>query len=146
MSIELAWGSLRRAYLNRFRRGFVERMEITRQGTRGTIPFVPVDPRDIKYYRNQDTHWWAEADDPFRWRDSLPFVRAGLAELVVIGGGFLCLAVLAGLCWWPLALPLLVLSGLVVWFFRDPNARNPRRYRHNRLTRRWKIGANRSDR
>ncbi len=96
MSIELAWGSLRRSYLNRFRRGFVERMEITRQGTRGTIPFVPVDPRDIKYYRNQDTHWWAEADDPFAWRDSLPFVRAGLAELVLIAGGFLLLALLAG--------------------------------------------------
>jgi phosphatidylserine decarboxylase len=125
MSIELAWGRLRRAYLNRFRRGFVERMEITRQGTRGTIPFVPVDPRDIKYYRNQDTHWWAEADDPYRWRDSLPFVRAGLAELVVIGGGFLCLALLAGSFWWPLAVPLLVLFGLVVWFFRDPTREIP---------------------
>ncbi len=125
MSIELAWGSLRRSYLNRFRRGFVERMEITRQGTRGTIPFVPVDPRDIKYYRNQDTHWWAEADDPFAWRDSLPFVRAGLAELVLIAGGFLLLALLAGWFWWPLAVPLLVLSGLVVWFFRNPTREIP---------------------
>lgn len=125
MSIELAWGKLRRAYLRRFRRGFVQQMEITRQGTRGTIPFVPVDPRDLKYYRNQDTHWWAEADDPFRWRDALPFVRAGLAELVLIGGGFLVLAVIAGTFWWPLALPMLVLAGLVAWFFRNPTREIP---------------------
>ncbi len=125
MSIELAWGKLRRGYLRAFRKGFVRRMEATRQGNRGSLPFEPVDPRDLKYYRNQDTYWWADADDPFLWRDSLPFVRVGLAELVLIGSGFLLLAVLAGLLFWPLALPFLVLAGLVVWFFRDPNREIP---------------------
>jgi len=125
MSIELAWGSVRRWYLRKFRKGFVQRMEATRQGNRGPIPLDPVDPRDIKYYRNQDTHWWADADDPFAWRDSLPFVRVGLAELVLIGGGFLLLALLAGVFRWPLAVPFLVLAGLVVWFFRNPNRQIP---------------------
>ena len=96
MSIELAWGKLRRKYLRAFRQGFVARMEQTRQGNRGSLPFEPVDPRDLKYYRNQDTYWWAESDDPFRWRDALPFVRAGLAELILIGGGFIVLAARVG--------------------------------------------------
>ena len=52
-------------------------------------------------------------------------MRAGLAELVLIGGGFLVLAVIAGWFWWPLALPLLVLSALVIWFFRDPTREIP---------------------
>ena len=120
MSIELAWGRLRRRYLRLFRGGYVQRMAATRQGSRGPLPFDPVDPRDTKYYRNQQTHWWAESDDPFAWRDSLPFVRVGLAELVLIGGGFGILAILAGLYWWPLSLPFLVLAALVVWFFRNP--------------------------
>ena len=59
MSIELAWGRLRRQYLRNFRRRYVQRMAESRQGTRGKIPFEPVDPRDTTYYRNQDTHWWA---------------------------------------------------------------------------------------
>lgn len=125
MSIELAWGKVRRAYLRAIRPGFVKRMAQTRQGSRGSIPIDPIDPRDVKYYRNQDTHWWAESDDPFAWRDSLPFVRAGLAELILIGGGFLLLAVVLGAVWWPLSLPMLVLFGLVVWFFRDPTREIP---------------------
>ena len=120
MSIELCWGALRRRYLRAMRPGFVASMARTRQGSRGSLPFDPVDPRDVKYYRNQDTHWWAEMDDPFAWRDGLPFVRVGLAELILIGGGFIVLAVLLGLLWWPLALPPLVLAGLVAWFFRNP--------------------------
>ncbi len=99
-----------------------------RQGERGTLPFEPVDPRDLKYYRNQDTYWWSESDDPFLWRESLPFVRVGLAELVLIGGGFLLLGLVIGWfvfpmawVWWPLAIAPLVIATLVVWFFRDPN-------------------------
>jgi phosphatidylserine decarboxylase len=111
--------------LRRFRKDFVKRMALVRQGTRGSIPFDPVDPRDLKYYRNQETHWWAETDDPFAWRDSLPFVRVGLGELVLIGGGFLALSALAGWFWWPLTLPFLVLTALVVWFFRDPSREIP---------------------
>lgn len=120
MSIELAWGYVRRAILRTLRPGYVERMRGLRQGTRGTLPFEPVDSRDLKFYRNQETYWWPDSDDPFRWRDSLPFVRAGLAELILIGGLFLFLTLLLGWLWWPLGLPPLVVCGLVVWFFRDP--------------------------
>ena len=125
MTIELAWGKWRRWYLRTFRKSYVRRMESTRQGDRGPIPLDPVDPRDLKYFCNQATYWWAVGDDPFAWRDSLPFVRAGLAELVLIGGGFFILAFLAGWFWWPLAIPLLVLAGLVIWFFRDPSREIP---------------------
>lgn len=125
MSIELVWGRFRRWYLRTFRKAFVTRMAESRQGTRGTIPIDPVDPRDVKYYRNQDTHWWAESDDPFAWRDGLPFVRVGLAELTLLGGGSLLLALLLGLVWWPLAIPMLVLAALVAWFFRDPSREIP---------------------
>jgi phosphatidylserine decarboxylase len=100
-------------------------MTETRQGTRGTLPFEPVDPRDLKFYRNQNTYWWSESDDPFTWRDGLPFVRVGLAELIILGGGFLLLAVLASLWWLPAGLPPLVLSILIAWFFRDPNREVP---------------------
>lgn len=125
MSLELAWGKLRRALLRKFRPKFVERMAATRQGSRGTLPFDPIDSRDVKYYRNQNTNWWAESDDPFAWRDGLPFVRVGLAELVVLGGGFLVLAALFAWLWWPLAFPPLVLSALVAWFFRNPTREIP---------------------
>jgi phosphatidylserine decarboxylase len=120
MSIELNWGRLRRFLLRKLRPGYVARMAGLRQGSRGSLPFDPVDPRDVKYYRNQDTYWWGESDDPFAWRDGLPFVRAGLAELILLGGGCLVLAALLALVWWPLALPLLVVCGLIVWFFRNP--------------------------
>lgn len=120
MSIELAWGRVRRRLIRTFRPGYVERMRVLRQGSRGSLPFEPVDSRDLKYYRNQDTYWWPDSDDPFRWRDSLPFARAGLAELILIGGFFFLLGVLLFWVWWPLALPPLVVFVLVVWFFRDP--------------------------
>ena len=120
MSIELAWGRLRRWYLRTFRRGYVKKMAESRQGDRGSLPFDPIDPRDLKYYRNQATHWWADSDDPFAWRDSLGFIRVGLAELILIGGLFLALAAIGAWLWWPLAIPMLVLAGLVAWFFRNP--------------------------
>lgn len=95
-------------------------MAQTRQGTRESLPFDPVDPRDMKYFANQGSYWWSDSDDPFRWRDSLPFVRAGLAELVMIGSLFLVIAAALAYLWVPLAVPPLVIFGLVVWFFRDP--------------------------
>ncbi len=121
MSMELAWGKIRRFYLATFFPGYVKRMAETRQGKRGSLPFEPIDPRDLKFYRNQNTYWWADSDDPFTWRDRLPFVRAGLAELFVMGGGFSLLAVAGAWAWPPLALPPIVLVGLIAWFFRDPN-------------------------
>ncbi|TWT70136.1 phosphatidylserine decarboxylase [Crateriforma conspicua] len=120
MSIELAWGRLRRAWLRSFFPGYVSRMQSLRQGDRGDLPFDPVDPRDVKYYRNQATYHWDQADDPFYWRESLPFVRVGLAELLILGGGMLLLAVAAGWFWWLLAIGPLIVAGLIVWFFRDP--------------------------
>ena len=125
MSIELVWGRWRRWYLRRFRKKHVRRMAATRQGERGTLPFDPVDPRDMKYYRNQDSYWWSESDDPFTWRDHLPFVRVGLAELVLMTGGCLLLAIFAALLWWPLAVPCLVVAGLIIWFFRNPHREIP---------------------
>jgi len=120
MSIELAWGKFRRSLLRTLRRGYVQRMRSRRMGEVGSVPLDPIDSRDLKYYQNQETCRWDPADDPHSWRSHLGFVRAGLAELVLIGGGFLVLALVAGFLWWPLALPFLVLAGLVGWFFRNP--------------------------
>src|ERR1700761_4551223 len=71
--IELAWGHLRRWYLKRFRPGYVARMARLRQGDPSGLAWEVLDPRDLKYLRNQtDCHWAAE-DDPFRWREKIPF-------------------------------------------------------------------------
>ncbi|PHQ34063.1 phosphatidylserine decarboxylase family protein [Rhodopirellula bahusiensis] len=125
MSIELAWGKLRRAWLNSVRPKYVSKMRDRRQGHRGDLPFEPVDSRDMKYYRNQDSYWWADADDPFLWRESLPFVRVGLAELIVMCTASVLLALIAGWFWWPLALPFVLIAGLVAWFFRNPRRQVP---------------------
>ncbi len=125
MQMELGWGRLRRWYLRTLRPGYVARMKALRQGVQGGCPFDPIDPRDVKYYRNQGTYYWRPEDDPFTWRDRLPFVRAGLAELLLIGGFFLLLAAALGAIYLPLALPPLVVFVLVVWFFRNPNRRIP---------------------
>lgn len=125
MSMELAWGKVRRAILRSLRPGYVQRMASLRQGSRGSLPFEPVDSRDLKFYRNQETYWWADADDPFRWRDAIPFARAGLAELLVIGGFFCVLSIAMLWVWWPLALASFVVFCLVVWFFRDPPRQIP---------------------
>ncbi|MBB3205994.1 phosphatidylserine decarboxylase [Rhodopirellula rubra] len=125
MAMELAWGRARRAYLRKFRPGYVSRMADRRQGERGDLTFDPVDSRDMKYYRNQGSYWWADADDPFLWRDALPFVRVGLAELLVLGGAALLISVVMALFWWPLFLPPFMLFILVVWFFRSPRRAVP---------------------
>ena len=125
MSIELAWGKLRRAILRTVRPGYVRSMAESRQGTRGSLPFEPVDPRDLKFYRNQDTYWWAESDDPFTWRDGLPFVRVGLAELILLGGGFVALAIAGAFIHPLLSIPPAVIAILVAWFFRDPHRHIP---------------------
>lgn len=125
MSLELAWGYVRRWYLRTFKGDYVRRMEQSRQGVRGSLPFEPVDQRDLKFYRNQETYWWPESDDDFRWREALPFARAGLAELLLLGGLFLVLTVVLAAVWWPLFLPPLVVCGLIIWFFRDPSRSIP---------------------
>lgn len=123
-SIELAWGRLRRWYLKRFRRGYVARMAALRRGDPKGAPHEILDPRDVKYCSNLCTAHWLPADDPFQWRERLPFARWGLAELQLMGWPLVALTILLG---WPgppwcyaAAVPL-VLLGLVVYFFRDPN-------------------------
>jgi phosphatidylserine decarboxylase len=136
--LELAWGRLRRWYLKTFRPRYVERMRLLRQGAGEGCPHEVFDPRDVKFYRNQPTFSWNPEDDPFRWRERLPFARVGLAELVVFsailfGGAakaallalWLTSGSLASIAAWLVAATLAVIGGLVVWFFRDPRRTVP---------------------
>lgn len=120
MRVELLWGAGRRWYLRTFRRGYVQRMAALRRGEPRGCPHPVLDPRDLKFYRNQSACGWDPADDPFAWRDRLPVARVGGAEIILLGG--LCAALTAGAAWWywPLA-PLPAVLGLfVIAFFRDP--------------------------
>jgi len=130
--IELAWGRWRRWCLKRFRSGYVERMAGRRRGSTDGAPHEILDPRDLKYCRNLVDCDWDPADDPFAWRERLPFARWGLGELLLIGVPMAALCVgfiLLGALVWPwLALGALVPAvplGLVVWFFRDPSRQAP---------------------
>jgi phosphatidylserine decarboxylase len=127
-SIELAWGRWRRWYLKRFRPGYVRRMAELRRGDAAGAPHEILDPRDLKYSSNLCTAHWAEQDDPFQWRERLPFARWGLAELQLMGWPLLVLSLALGApgppwCW-AAAVPL-VLLGLIVYFFRDPHREIP---------------------
>ena len=135
--LELAWGYVRRFWLKTFRPGYVRRMAATRKGEANACPHEVLDPRDLKFYRNRPGYYWDPQDDPFRWRDRLPFARAGLAEVVVftlatLGPAAGLAVVLSGTPAGPLrtagwvAVAGLVLAGLfVVWFFRDPRRAVP---------------------
>ena len=143
MSLELAWGRLRRWYLKKFRGGYVRRMEACRKGERNPAPHEILDPRDAKFYENQPGGWrWDAADDPFTWRNHLGFARWGLAELLVFSlMWFAPLALWAALVpwredfefaeyvdgtitfgslWFWFGVVSLVPGVLCVWFFRDP--------------------------
>jgi phosphatidylserine decarboxylase len=98
-------------------------MAAQRRGDTTGAPHEILDPRDLKYCSNQCTAHWAPQDDPFQWRERLPFARWGLAELQLIGWPLMALAILLGLPgppWCFAAAVPLVLLGLVVYFFRDP--------------------------
>lgn len=118
--IELAWGRVRRWYLKRFRPGYVRRMASLRRGDPAGAPHEILDPRDLKFCRNVCACDWDERDDPFAWRDRIPFARWGLAELQLMGWPLLVLTVVSAYSFWYLAPVFGVLLGLVVWFFRDP--------------------------
>lgn len=124
-SLELAWDRFRRWYLKTFRKGYVRRMAELRQGNCDGAPWEILDPRDLKFCRNRCDCRWDEADDPFAWRDRLPFARWGLAELLIMGVPLLLLTILFALYMWPLALVSGAVLALVVWFFRDPNRKIP---------------------
>ncbi len=120
MAMELIWGRLRRWYLKAFRPTYVQRMRALRICEPQGCPTEVLDPRDLKFYRNRTGDCWRPEDDPFRWRDRLPFTRVGLAELLLLSALGLLVAVVLGAIYRPLAVTGLVLVGLVVWFFRDP--------------------------
>lgn len=127
MSLELAWGRCRRAWLRRFRPDYVKEMAGKRQGDCPGCTHDILDSRDLKYFRNICGYWFRPEDDPFRWRDRLGFARAGLAELLLFSCLFLALALLFGALalkvhgffWLPLA-ALVLLQLEVLYFFRDP--------------------------
>ena len=120
MRIELAWGGWRRWWLKTFRPGYVARMQDKRRGEPVGCPHEVLDPRDLKFFRNQTACHWLPDDDPFRGRDRLPFARVGLAELLIIGGAFLLLAAGLAFVYWPAALVPAALALFVASFFRNP--------------------------
>jgi phosphatidylserine decarboxylase len=138
--LELAWGHWRRFWLKTFRPGYVRRMAATRKGSFNGCPHEVLDPRDVKFFRKLGGYHWEPRDDPFRWRDRIPFARAGLAELIVFTlttfGPAVGLAVwltlldssIAGplrVTGWLVVATLTVIGLLIVWFFRDPPRRVP---------------------
>lgn len=125
MRIELGWGCLRRLYLRAFRRAYLRRMEGLRQGSVNRCPHAVLDPRDVKFYRNQGGYRWDLTDDPFAWRDRLPVARVGLAELVLLAGGFFALTAVAAWCYWPVSFVPAALGLFVVSFFRNPRRKIP---------------------
>jgi len=129
--LEKAWGRVRRCWLKTFRRGYVARMKACRRGDFNPCPHEVLDPRDLKFYRNQGGWYWDLKDDPFAWRDQLPFARVGLAELFLMCGtasiataGFGWLASQSGgamrIVALLLAVTAAVICGLIAWFFRNP--------------------------
>ena len=124
--LELAWGRWRRWWLKRFRGGYVDRMARLRRGDSDGAPHEILDTRDLKYCRNRCQCDWDPADDPFRWRERLPFARWGLAELQLMGWPLLGLTVLLACSRFPYLAPApgMILC-LIVYFFRDPPRRVP---------------------
>jgi len=96
-----------------------------RHGSCEGAPHEVLDPRDLKFCRNQCECYWDSADDPFRWRDRLPFARWGLAEIQLFGWPLLALAIGLGLWRWYAALVPAVLLVFVISFFRDPKRAIP---------------------
>jgi phosphatidylserine decarboxylase len=136
--LELAWGRVRRWYLKAFRPRYLVRMRMKRQGDFNGCPHEVLDPRDVKFFRNQGGYFWRPQDDPFTWRDQLNVARVGLAELIVIGGGAIVAAILLFVITFRAPLPIwlaiifgvlglaaAVLGGFVISFFRDPRREVP---------------------
>ncbi len=125
MRVELAWARLRRWYLRRFRRGYVERMLARRLGACPDCPHDVIDSRDLKYVRNVCGYRFDPEDDPHGWRDRLPVVRDGWIEIVMAAVVLLPAAVVLGV-WQPWAAAFPVAGWLfVVFFFRNPTRRVP---------------------
>ncbi len=134
--LEKAWGRVRRFWLKTFRHGYVKKMEACRKGDFNPCPHEVLDPRDLKFYRNQGGWYWDLKNDPFAWRDQLPFARVGLAELFLMCGTAAIATV--AFAWWAgqtagairvlailLAVATAVIGGLIAWFFRNPRRMIP---------------------
>jgi phosphatidylserine decarboxylase len=130
MNLELAWGRWRRAWLRRFRPGYVQAMARKRLGQCPDCPHDIIDARDLKFFQNVCGYRFREEDDAWRWRGRLGLARCGLAEVVCFSLVFLAatsLMVLAAaiLDWafW-LSLPVILFFWFeTVCFFRDPERR-----------------------
>ena len=121
MRIELLWGYLRRFLLRIFRRGYVRRMAASRLGERNPAPHAMLDSRDAKFYRNQPgCYYWSADDDRFTWRGRLPFIREGLAEIIIFTILFLAVGIGLWFLFWPLIVVPALLELEVVSFFRNP--------------------------
>jgi phosphatidylserine decarboxylase len=130
--LEVAWGRLRRAYLRRFRPGYVRRMAEKRQGQCADCCHDIIDSRDLKFCRNVCGYHFGAENDIYRRRGWLPLARAGMAEVVVYSVLLLALAalfaVLGALVHWALFLGTTALFGFWVFlvsFFRDPERAIP---------------------
>lgn len=129
--LEQLWGGVRRRLLKTFCSRYVRKMAACRRGSFNPCPHEVLDPRDLKFHRNQGGWYWDAADDPFGWRDRLPFARVGLAELLVMtlaAAGICGLAaslsgksegVLSWL-WGLISVSAAVVGVLIAWFFRNP--------------------------
>jgi phosphatidylserine decarboxylase len=124
-SIELAWGRLRRWYLQTFWPGYVMRMAALRIGDPIGCPHEILDPRDLKFCRNQTECHWRPEDDPFRWRGKLPLARWGLAEVQLMGWPLLVITIALAFTWWYAAPITAALLLLVVSFYRNPRRQIP---------------------
>ena len=88
-------------------------------------PHEILDPRDLKFCRNQTECHWRPEDDPFRWRERIPLARWGLAEVQLMGWPLLAITIVLAFTWWYAAPITGALFLLVVSFFRDPPRRIP---------------------
>ncbi|MFO0946944.1 MAG: phosphatidylserine decarboxylase family protein [Planctomycetota bacterium] len=127
-ALELAWGKWRRAWLKTIRPGYVREMRGKLKGDASTCPVEVVDSRDLKFFKNVSRCRFDSVDDPFAWRDRLPFARAGFAELLLFGGLFGGVAlILASGIWVHAAWSIVpgALFAFVLYFFRDPERAIP---------------------
>lgn len=136
--LEQGWGGVRRWWLKTFRKGYVERMAACRKGEPVGVPHEVLDSRDLKFHQNQTDCHWEEQDDPFAWRDRLPFARVGLAELLVFSVLFWGPAIAAAAAalsiqgndiarytLWTVSFACALLGIEIAWFFRNPNRKVP---------------------
>ena len=68
-------------------------MAALRVGELNGCPHEVLDPRDLKFIKNQTECHWRPEDDPFRWREKIPLARWGLAEVQLMGWPLLAITI-----------------------------------------------------